>query len=123
MAHITNLAIQILSHLQMVNIIEGLLQTLYNYFSKSPKMHLEFTKPVELMETKWAKILKNVQTPWIFMLSLAQHVMTKYKALLMKMTFDGPTNEKTKVNFDHLCGVCVNFIGACYHFPIVAVCP
>jgi hypothetical protein len=37
MAHKTNLAIQILSHLQMVNKIEGLLQTLYNYFFKSPK--------------------------------------------------------------------------------------
>ncbi len=30
MAHITNVAVQILSHLQMVRRIEGLLQTLYN---------------------------------------------------------------------------------------------
>jgi hypothetical protein len=49
--------------------------------------------------------------------------MTKYKILLMKMTLDDPTNEKAKVNFDLLCGVCVDFIRACYHLPIVAVCP
>jgi hypothetical protein len=48
--------------------------------------------------------------------------MRKYKTLLMKMTLDGPTNEKSKANFDLLCGVRVNFIGACYHLPIVVVC-
>jgi hypothetical protein len=62
MAHRTNLMVQILSHLQMGNKIEGLLQTLYNYFSKSFKRHLEFTKLINLMETKGAKILKNVKT-------------------------------------------------------------
>jgi hypothetical protein len=55
MVHITNLVIQTLSHLQMVSIIEGLFQTLYNYFSKSPKRHLEFFKLVELMETKGSR--------------------------------------------------------------------
>ncbi len=51
-----------MSHLQMVNKFEGLLQNLYNYFFKSPKRHLKFTKLVELMEPKGAKILKNVKT-------------------------------------------------------------
>jgi hypothetical protein len=46
----------------MVNKIEGLFQTLYNYFSKNPKRHLEFIKLVEIMEIKGAKILKNVKT-------------------------------------------------------------
>jgi hypothetical protein len=55
MAHETNLAVQTLSHLQMVNKIEGLLQTLYNYFSKSSKRHLEFMKLTKLMETKSAR--------------------------------------------------------------------
>jgi hypothetical protein len=44
MAHITNLVVQTLSHLQMVSRIEGLFQTLHNYFSKSLKRHLEFMK-------------------------------------------------------------------------------
>jgi len=46
----------------MVNKIEGLLKTFYNYFSKSLKRHLEFMKLAKLMETKEAKILKNVKT-------------------------------------------------------------
>jgi len=44
MAHKTNLMVQTLSHMQMVNRIESLPQTLYNYFSKSLKKHLEFMK-------------------------------------------------------------------------------
>jgi hypothetical protein len=62
MAHKTNLTIQILFHFPMVNIIKGLLSTLYNYFYKNFKRHLEFTKLVEVMETRGAKILKNVKT-------------------------------------------------------------
>jgi hypothetical protein len=62
MAHGTNLEIQTLSHLQMENIIEGLLQTLYNYFSKNLKRHLEFMKVAKLMETKGEFFLKNVKT-------------------------------------------------------------
>jgi len=68
-AHKTNLAIQILLHLQMIIRLEGLIYTLYNYFSNSLKRHLEFTKLVKLMETKSAKILKNGKTNWISMLS------------------------------------------------------
>jgi hypothetical protein len=53
-----------------------------------------------LMETKRAKILKNVKTHWISMLSPTWRVMVEYRTLLMKMTFDAPTNEKEKANFD-----------------------
>jgi hypothetical protein len=37
-------------------------------------MHLEFTKLIELMETKGVKILKNVKTCWISMLFHVQLV-------------------------------------------------
>jgi len=99
-AHKTNLAIQILLHLQMIIKLEGLIYTLYNYFSNSLERHLEFTKLVKLMETKRAKILKNGKTHWISMLSPTWHVMVEYRTLLMKMAFDAPTNEKEKANFD-----------------------
>jgi hypothetical protein len=89
----------------MVNKIERLLQTLYNYFSKSLKRDLEFTKLVEVMETKGAKILKNVKTHWISMLSPTWCVMVEYRILLMKMALDGPTNDKAKENFKLLCDV------------------
>jgi hypothetical protein len=39
------------------------------------------------------------------MLSHAQHVMTEYKTLLMKMAFDALTNHKAKANFELLCDV------------------
>ena len=32
------------------------------------KMHLEFVKLVEVMETKGLKLLKNVQTCWMLLL-------------------------------------------------------
>ncbi len=89
----------------MVNKLEGLFHTLYNYFSKSPKWHLGFTKLVELMETKGAKILKNVKTGWIFMLSFVQCVMAMDKTLLVKMALDAPTNDNAKKNFDLFCDV------------------
>lgn len=58
---------------------------------------MEFSKLVELMETKGAKNLK--------MLSSTKGVMVKYKTLLMKMAIDGPTNDKAKANFDLFCNV------------------
>ncbi len=105
MAHKTNLVIQILFHLLMVNKIEGFLSTLYIYFCKSCKRHLDFTKFAKIMEIKKAKILKNVKTQWISMLSLAKHVMEKYKTLSIKMAIDSLSNEKPKANFDFLCDV------------------
>jgi hypothetical protein len=89
----------------MVSKLEGLLHTLYNYFSKSPKRHLEFTKLAELMITKGVKILKNIKTYWISMLFLVRCVMVRYKTLLMKMTLDAPINDQAKTYFDLLCDV------------------
>jgi hypothetical protein len=86
----------------MVNKIEGLFQTLYKYFSKSPKRHLEFTKLAEVMELKG---MKDVKTHWIFMLSPVWHVMVEFRTLLMKMALDGPTNDKAKANFELICDV------------------
>jgi hypothetical protein len=51
---------------------------------------------MKLAKIMAAKILKNVKIHYISMLSLAQPVMAKYKTLLMKMAFDGPTNGKAK---------------------------
>jgi hypothetical protein len=59
MAHWTNLDVQVLSNLPMVAKLEDLSQSLYFYFSSSPKCHLEFTKLVEMVEIG-LKILQNV---------------------------------------------------------------
>jgi hypothetical protein len=62
MVHKTNLVIQTLSHLLMVNEIKGLLSTLHYYFCKSFKRHLKFTKLAKVMEMKGVKIFLNVKT-------------------------------------------------------------
>jgi ubiquinone/menaquinone biosynthesis C-methylase UbiE len=62
MVHSTNFAVQTLSHLAMVKRTKSLLSTFYNYFYKSPKRHLEFTKLAKIMETRGFKILKNIKT-------------------------------------------------------------
>jgi hypothetical protein len=61
MVHKMNLALQGLFSMPMVSKLEDLFQSLYGYFFNSPKCHLEFTKLVEIVETKDLKILQNVE--------------------------------------------------------------
>lgn len=67
MVHKTNIVIYTLFHLLIVNKIQCLLLTLYNYFYKNLKTHLKFTKFVKIMGAKGAKICLNVKTQWIDM--------------------------------------------------------
>ncbi len=90
---------QILSCLPLVKHIESLLQTLHAYFAHSPKRHLEFTKLVEVMETKRNKIMHNVKTRWISMLNFAKKHFIEYGTLLMKLAMDSPTNHQVKLNY------------------------
>ncbi len=75
MVHRTNLAIQTLLNLSLVFHIEGLLQYLYVFFIHNLKRHLEFTKLVEIKETKGNTILQNMKTNWISMISPVKHVL------------------------------------------------
>ncbi len=70
-----NLAMQTLFVIPLVKHIESLLQTLHAYFAHFPKQHLEFTKFAKIMEMKGNKILRNVKTQWISMLSPTNRVM------------------------------------------------
>lgn len=65
-----------------------MLTSLHAFFAKSPKRHLEFVKLAELMQSKGLKILKNVKTRWISMLSPAVRVMSEYRVLIVKMSLD-----------------------------------
>jgi hypothetical protein len=87
----------------MVARIETLLAALYRYSSKSPKRHLELQKLAELLESKGRKILQNVKTRWISMLSPLKRVLSEYRILLVKMysyQFIKPTIPATKVNYE-----------------------
>ncbi len=85
MVHHTNLVVQVLSKLNMVNKLENWFQTLYAYFYKSPRTHLELTKVVKIMEIKGNRPPNNVKTRWIFMLALAKKIMGEYHTLIVKM--------------------------------------
>jgi hypothetical protein len=44
------------------------------------------------MATKGNKILRNVKTRWILILSATKRVMVEYKSMLVKMALDNLTN-------------------------------
>ncbi len=100
MAHKMNLAIQVLSIVPMVAKLEDLLQSLYSYYSNSPKKHLEFTKLVEIVGIRRLKILRNVQIWWISMLEPLKQMMAKYKTLIMKMSQDNVSIVQAMFNLD-----------------------
>jgi hypothetical protein len=74
MVHKTNPIVVVLSKLPLVFCIEFMLQSLYSFFAHNSKKLLEFTKFVNFFETKGLKLLKNVKTRWISMLSPLKHV-------------------------------------------------
>ncbi len=91
MLHHTNLVVQSLNMLSLVSKIESMFASIYNYFSHSPKRHLEANKLVKFLESKGNKILKNIKSRWIFMLSPSKWILAKYKALVVKMVIYSPT--------------------------------
>jgi hypothetical protein len=54
------------------------------------------------METKGLKLLRNVKTRWISILSPTKRVMEKYKSLLVKMALNMDVNFQPTTNFEHL---------------------
>ena len=103
MVHRSNIAMQCLSDMKMVARIETLLATLYKYFSKSPKHHLELQKLAELLESNGKKILQNIKIRWISMLSPLKRVLSEYRTLLVKMYsahLVKPTIPAAKVNYE-----------------------
>ena len=107
-AHRSNLAVQCLSDLEMVARIENLLAALHRYFSKSPKRHLELQKLAELLDSKGKKILQNIKTRWISMLSPLKRVLSEYRILLVKMYADQfvkPAIPAAKVNYELMADI------------------
>jgi hypothetical protein len=104
-SHRTNLAVNTLSNLAVVNRIEDLIQSLHSYFTRSPKRHLEFVNLAEVLETKGLKILRQVKTRWLSMISPAIRVMNEYKTLVVKMMEDQDDMESAKTSFHHLIDV------------------
>jgi len=122
MAHKTNLTIVVLSKLPFVFCIKSMLQFLYSFFANNFKKFLEFTKFVKTLETKRLKLLRNVNTHWISMLSLLKHVLAQYKSLVVKMHSDCVKSTYVHDNFELLCNLDL-IIGLPCVMPILDVVP
>jgi hypothetical protein len=117
MVHRTNLAVEPLSNLPMVEKLETLCQGLYNYFTMSSKKHLEFQKLADIVETEGLRMCKNVKTRWISLLEPLRRVLSEYKTLVVKMCEDlvvkepaltpkqQTSKEFARRNLDMLCDI------------------
>ncbi len=76
---------------------------MFVYFTHSLKRHMEFTKLGEILETKGGKILHNMKTRWILMLSPTKCVLQEYKTFVVKMVDDNLGNVTAKNNYELLC--------------------
>jgi len=85
---ITNLTVVVLSKLPLVSHIEFMLQSLYSFFAYNPKKFLEFTKLAKTLEMIGLKLLENVKTHWISMLSPLKCILAEYKSSVVKMHYD-----------------------------------
>jgi hypothetical protein len=103
MVHKTNLTIVVLSKLPLASCIKSTQQLLYSFFAHNFKKFLEFTKFVKTLETKGLKLLRNVKTHWISMLSLLKCVLARYKSLVVKMHYDCVKSKYVHDNFELLC--------------------
>ena len=106
-----NLVVEALKKLLILQKIESLLADLYSYFCKFPKKHIKFCKLAEVMETKGLKILRNIKTKWISMLSPTIRAMNEYRILLMKILEDSKLKKEkvqeknTTICLDHLIDI------------------
>jgi len=59
----------------------------------------------KLFETKRLKLLPNIKTKWISMLSFANQVLAKYKTLMLKMNDDLSIVVLISINIGYLYGI------------------
>ncbi len=101
-----------LSKLPLVSHIEFMLQSLYLLFAHNPKKFMEFYKFKKKLQMKSFKLLRNVKTRWLSMLSPLKHVMVEYKSLIVKMHFDLNKRKSACDNLELLCDLLI--LGLCY---------
>ncbi len=98
--HRINLASQTLDGLKLVGKIDNPLALMYNYFAHNFKHHLEIYKLVELLKCNINKILKNIKTQWMSMLSPSKRVLNEYQMLVVKMVEDNVSIVIVKANYE-----------------------
>lgn len=97
--------------------LEIMLQCLYSYFAHVIK---EFTKLVNIMATMENKILYNVKTRCILMLSLTKKYMVEYKNSLCEDGLEQPYKPSSYIELWILL-LPPTFVWTCLHFAIVEI--
>jgi hypothetical protein len=105
MNHRTDPLVQTLLQVPLVMRIEELLQSLYSFFSHSPKRNQELADLANIVETLGQWILRNMKTRWISCLEHVKPMMSKYKALILKMHLDSTSLATAKANLNLLCEI------------------
>lgn len=90
-AHYTNLAASLINALPIMKSLENLVQKAYGFFTDSPRCHLELSRLSTLLETKGQKLVKNVKTQWMGILSCIERKLAEYKPLILQMSEDAPS--------------------------------
>jgi hypothetical protein len=75
------------------------------FFSHNPKKFAEFQKHTDLFNNKGNKILKNVKTYYISMLSPLKIIYFEYRPFIVKMHAESPKNDIASKNLSVLCDV------------------
>lgn len=127
--HRINLCVETLSNFPFVSRLESFLQSLYAYFCRSNKRHVELQKLATLLETKGNKVLRNNTTRWISMRSPARRALEEYKTLVVKMGMDMTPSpgDKEKCpaaateNFDSLVDIELLLSLACFQHLLTIV--
>jgi hypothetical protein len=82
-----------------------LVQKLAHVFCSLSQTPLEFTKLVEVIETKGLKILNKVHTRWISLLKPLKRISGEYKTLIVEFAQDTHQESTTRKNLSLLCDV------------------
>jgi hypothetical protein len=106
------------SNLDIVCWMEGILQSLHVFFVHSPKKFMEFQNFANLLDTKSNKLLKNVKTHWISMLSPTKRVYAKFCPLIVKMHAESARNDQALKNLNTMCDVKL-ILGLPYILPLL----
>jgi hypothetical protein len=85
MVHRCTFAFKTLLTLGIVRNIKDLLHSCHAYFAHNPKRHFEFTKLIDVMETKGRKMLKYVKTRGISLLDHLRRILVEYMPFLAKI--------------------------------------
>jgi hypothetical protein len=95
-AHKVNLAVKTLFELDVFHCIEELMRLSHAYFAHSPKKYNEYKSFAQTIDTKGLKLLKNVTTRWLSLLSPMRQVLSEYHTIIGKMHIDC-INKKEKI--------------------------